>query len=136
MHRAFALAFGILVVANLSAEGKPFVYVTNIGLNSNNVSVIDASTNTVVANVPVGFSPAAIAVTPDATRAYVTNLASNNVSVIDTTANSVVATIPVGIRPVAVSIAPDGKRVYVANGAATGITTNISVIDTIVYRPR
>src|SRR5437016_3367201 len=48
----------------------------------------------VVATIPVGTSPAGVAVNPATNRAYVTNYISNNVSVIDTTTNTVVATIP------------------------------------------
>ncbi|WP_150655397.1 hypothetical protein [Pseudomonas fluorescens] len=36
-------------------------------------------------NIPVGNGPAGIAVSPDGTRAYVSNQGSNTVSVIDTT---------------------------------------------------
>jgi uncharacterized repeat protein (TIGR01451 family) len=68
--------------------------------------VIDTSTNTVVATIPVGAVPQGIAITPDGTRAYVANINSNNVSVIDTSTNTVVATIPVGVNPVGVAITP------------------------------
>jgi DNA-binding beta-propeller fold protein YncE len=40
----------------------------------------------VVATVPVGIRPFAVAVTPDGKHAYVTNADSTNVSVIDTAA--------------------------------------------------
>ena len=42
-------------------------------LFSNNVSVIDTATNTVVATVAVGSSPFGVAVNPAGTRAYVTD---------------------------------------------------------------
>ena len=55
------------------------------------VSVIDATTNTVVPlSIPVGSFPFALAITPDGTRAYVTNVGDATVSVIDTTSNTVV----------------------------------------------
>lgn len=38
----------------------------------NTVSVIDIATNTVVATVPVGGAPLALAITPDGAFAYVT----------------------------------------------------------------
>ena len=63
---------------------------------SNDVTVINTATNTVVATIPVGSQPIGAAVTPDGTRVYVTNTASNTVSVINTATNTVVATIPVG----------------------------------------
>ena len=41
---------------------------------SGTVSVIDSATNTVVATIPVGGGPIAVAISADGTRAYVTNL--------------------------------------------------------------
>jgi YVTN family beta-propeller protein len=75
--------------------------------NSNNVSVIDISTNTVVATVPVGNTPERVAITPNGERVYVTNVVFNDVSVIDTTTNTVVATVPVGSEPIGVAISPN-----------------------------
>ena len=80
-------------------------YVANV--ISNNVSVIDTSTKTVVGTpIPVGDSPFLVAVTPDGKHVYVTNLASNSVSVIDTASGTVAATVPVGSNPVGVGIVP------------------------------
>src|SRR5262245_16410651 len=62
-------------------------YVTNS--TDNTVSVIDSSTNTVTATIPVGSTPRGIAVTPNSAVAYVANALSNNVSVIDTASNTV-----------------------------------------------
>jgi YVTN family beta-propeller protein len=67
-------------------------YITNSG--DNTVSVIDTSTNTVVATVAVGANPRGVAVTPDGTKVYVTNFGDNTVSVIGTISNAVIATIP------------------------------------------
>jgi YVTN family beta-propeller protein len=90
------------------------------------VSVIDTTTNTVIATVPVGNSPFEVAITPNGTRAYVTNQGSNNVSVIDTATNTVIATVNVGDGPFGVAITPNGTRVYVTNQNSN----NVSVIDT------
>jgi YVTN family beta-propeller protein len=49
-----ALALG-LTFGSRPAAAASFAYVTNVG--SNNVSVIDTASNTVVATVPVGFNP-------------------------------------------------------------------------------
>ena len=70
------------------------VYVTNY--DSNNVSVIDTATNTVVATVTVGSDPFGVSENPAGTKVYVANQGSNNVSVIDTATNTVVATVPAG----------------------------------------
>ena len=78
--------------------------------------MIDTATNTVIATVPVGDYPVGVAVTPDGTRAYVTNCDADTVSVIDTATNTVIATIPVGDRPGDVAVSPDGTRAYVTNG--------------------
>jgi YVTN family beta-propeller protein len=56
------LAMGLGLMAR-PAAAAPFAYVANEG--SANVSVIDTATNKVVATVPVGNNPFAVAVTPD-----------------------------------------------------------------------
>ena len=78
------------------------------------MSVIDAATNSVTATIPVGDQPLGVAVTPDGTRAYVTNTFSDTVSVIDTATNTVTATIAVGDTPRGVAVAD----VEVAGNAA------------------
>jgi len=85
-----------------TAQAQTRAYVANFG--SNTVSVIDATTTTVIATIPVGGLPfGGVAIMPDGTRAYVT---SNTVSVIDTATNTVVASIPVGANPLGVAITP------------------------------
>jgi YVTN family beta-propeller protein/autotransporter-associated beta strand protein len=105
---------------------ESLVYVTNS--NSNTVSLINTANNTVVATINVGANPLGVAVSPDGTRAYVTNngLASNSVSVINTATNTVVTTINGFGLPSGVAISPDGTRAYVTNIG----TNNVSVINT------
>ena len=64
-------------------------YVGNV--SDSTVSVIDTSTNTVIATITVGIKPIDIAVTPDSSAVYVVNSTSpaGNVSVIDTSTNTV-----------------------------------------------
>ena len=95
------------------------------------MSVIDTTTNQVVATIPVGDNPRAVAVTPDSTRAYVANAGSqaglDTVSVIDTNTNTAIGSpITVGDNPQGIAITPNGLRAYVAN---TNDDT-VSVIDT------
>ena len=66
---------------------QSFVYVTNI--SSNNVSVIDTSTNSVVATVGVGVNPFVAAVSPNGTFVYVSNNGASSVSVINAATNTV-----------------------------------------------
>ena len=119
----FCLGMALFAIA---AQAKTLAYVANSA--SSSVSVIDTTTNTVTATVPVGLCPTGVAITPDAARVYVTNQCSNSVSVIDTASNAVVATIGVGSIPVGVAIAPNGTRAYVAN--ADYSANSVSVIDT------
>src|SRR5262245_32739233 len=93
------LALEAVFISARPAEAAPFAYVSNT--RSNNVSVIDIASNTVVATIPVGFGPEGVAVAPDGKHAYVTEggSPSGSVLVIDTTTNTVVATIPLGNFP-------------------------------------
>lgn len=100
-------------------------YVANY--NSNSVSVIDTSANTVLATVAVGASPYGVTVNPSGTRVYVTNNNGATLSVIDTGTNTVVSTIPVGIWPHSAIVNPAGTRIYVTN--YDGSINNVKVID-------
>ena len=99
-------------------------YVTNS--HDNTVSVIDTATTSVIATVPVGSSPSAVAVTPNGGFAYVLNQFGNTVSVISAASNTVVATVPVGTSPNGIAMNPNGAFVYVTSSSSS----NISVIDT------
>ncbi len=122
------IAVGTTILALLLLAGgagaAPFAYITNSG--SNNVSVIDTATNTVVASVTVGSIPGGVAVNPAGTRVYVANRGSGTVSVIDTATNTVNTTVNLGGTPSRVAVNPAGTRVYVTNGD----NNNVSVIDT------
>jgi YVTN family beta-propeller protein len=70
----------------------------------------------VSATITVGDGPEGVAITPDGTKAYVTNCDDDTVSVIDTATNSVVGSpIRVGDGPEGVAITPDGTKAYVTN---------------------
>ena len=88
------------------------IYVTNDG--SDNVSVIDGTSNNVVAVVPVGDYPGGVAVNSTTNRIYVTNISGGSVSVVDGAVNAVVATIPLGFSPWGVAVNPNTNRIYVA----------------------
>ena len=108
-------------------------YVSNT--SSNNVSVIDTSTNTVLATIPViGSSPGGVAVNPAGTRVYVTNAPSDNVSVIDTSSNTVVAIVELGPQnlPEGLAVKPDGTRVYVANQDSNSVSVINTSTNTVV----
>jgi len=87
------------------------------------VSVIDTSSNQIIASVPVGQNTG-VAVHPDGTRLYVARV-YGDVEVIDTATNAVTVTVPLGGVPSGIAVHPDGTRVYVANGG----NQSVSVID-------
>jgi YVTN family beta-propeller protein len=100
------------------------VYTTNAG--SNSVSVIDPSTNTVTATVPVGSDPVQTVLTPNGATGYVLNTGAGMVSVLNTATNSITATLKVGLLPARAAITPDGSSVYVTNSGSK----SVSVIST------
>jgi YVTN family beta-propeller protein len=108
-----------------TAGAIQYAYISNS--LDNTVSVIDITINKITASVPVGTLPKGVAVNPDGTKVYVTNLLlDSTVSAINTTSNSVADTVNLGLYPYGVAVTPDGSTVYVAN---TGDNT-VSVINT------
>ncbi len=101
------------------------------------VEVIDTASNSLAAtitigNLPVGQTPgvllAGIAISPDGTRAYVSNAVGNQIWAIDIASNQVVATIPTAVVGfVGMSISPDGSHLY---AASVGNPSVVNVIDT------
>jgi YVTN family beta-propeller protein len=66
-----------------------------------------------------------VAITPNGTRAYVSNQYSNGLSIINTQLNKVIETIPVERQPFGLAVTPDGRYIYVVNSGVN----NTSVID-------
>ncbi len=128
------VAVGTQPVALAVSPDGTRAYVTDNGL-----SVLDLTTNTVVATVDVtppsqlGYRPAApvgVAVSPDGTRAYVVSperLAPVNprgsiyvpgvLAVVDTATNTVVTVITLPFALSGVTVTPDGTQVYVTANA-------------------
>lgn len=73
------------------------------------------TSNTVVADVPVGGSSRGVAMSPDGRRVYSASQDTGNVSVIDTVSRTVIATVATGDIPQHPAVSPDGARVYVPN---------------------
>src|SRR3990172_2332653 len=119
------LLFFVMLVTLAHQAFADFAYVANNGTNT--VSVINTATNTVVATITVGTSPAEVAITPNGNFAYVTNTGSDTVSVIRTSDNTVIATIPVATFPAGIAITPNGNFAYVTIAKVAG---EVSVINT------
>lgn len=100
------------------------LYVTSLSSLENylsEVSVINTSTNTIAARVPVTKVPlatflAGVAVSPDGTKVYVTDVMNSSVSVIDTFTNNVTATVSVGLgSPLDVAFIPKKIADFTSN---------------------
>src|ERR1700683_141351 len=98
------------------------IYDANNG--SASVTVFSGASENVVATIPVGTTPSAIAVDALTNTIYVANSGSGNVSVISGATNTVIATVTVGTTPSAMAVDPLASIVYVANSG----TNNLSVI--------
>ena len=99
---------------------------------------IDIATNTAGTPIPLaGLGPQGIAITPNGSRAYVTDQNSNQVSVIDLATNAEIGS-PIGVGgfPQDVAITPDGTRAYVADQGSDDVVVidlaSGTVIATIV----
>jgi YVTN family beta-propeller protein len=108
------------------AQSKLFVTADN----SDMLYVIDTASNTVTGQVrttaPLGYivngptngaTPNSVTLSPDETRAYVTNSSMNAVAVINITGAQPVVTglIPTGWEPTSVSTSADGTMLYIIN---------------------
>ena len=102
------------VTATISATAVAagFAYIPNSG--DGTVSVVNTTTNKIVAIIPVGSRPYGIILSGDGSTAYVTNQGSGNISVINTQTNKVTHVIRVGAGPTGMSLA-QGGAMYLAN---------------------
>ena len=121
------------VLGSVAVCSGPYQQVVNatgtrlyVVCSSGNVSVIDTSTFTVIATIPVGATARGIAITPNGSRVWTSNSGSNNVSIIDTATNTVIATVAAGTTPWGVAGNAAGTRMYVVNNGSN----NVSVFDT------
>ena len=100
-----------------------YAYVTNQAAGGTTVSVINIATGAVVKTITVGSQPSAVAISPTAKRAYVTNWASGTVTVINTDTNTVVGSaIRVGTAPQDVAVNSTGTQVFVANNGSSSVS--------------
>ncbi|HEX8770855.1 MAG TPA: cadherin-like domain-containing protein [Acidimicrobiales bacterium] len=138
----------------ISGDGRT-VYVMNYNEMPGTVSVIDATTDTKVAEYDAGASPVDMALTPDGTTLYVANRYTYTgssfgppaVLVIDTATGAVNGTIPIDNGPQHVTASPDGTAIYVvtfggggfADGKLFDISTATNMVQrtlTGIYQPR
>jgi YVTN family beta-propeller protein len=107
------------------------LFVANSGSNEVSVivggSVAENIRTSMDPRAPVGSTPDALALSPDAHRLYVANADNNNVAVIDVSRlreSNVLGFIPTGWYPTALAISRDGKQIYVGTGKGMGFRNN------------
>jgi gliding motility-associated-like protein len=101
------------ITATVTVTPLPTAYAYIPNSSSNTVSVINTSTNLVVATIPVDAGPNQVLISPDGSKVYVVNTAS--ISVINTSTNNVDATISGLSGTGAAVISPDGNTIYMAS---------------------
>ncbi|HEV2192380.1 MAG TPA: YncE family protein [Nitrosopumilaceae archaeon] len=110
--------FGVVVNTDTNK-----IYVTNSG--SISVSVIDGSTNGVIANIGVGAGPWGIAINTNTNKIYVTGSngisGGNSVSVIDGHTNQITTTIPLPAAPSRLAVNQITNKIYVTGQYANSL---------------
>ena len=116
MRKKYFFVF-LFIFQALFLVAEERAYVTN--WESDNISVIQTSNNTVMEIISTDTGPIGLAFTPDHEHVYVTNYGmatcNNKVTVIQTSDNTILTTITVGNCPAQIAITPDGEFGYVAN---------------------
>jgi YVTN family beta-propeller protein len=110
----------------LHPDGSRAYVVNSHGEDPGAVSVINLSTDTVCAIIPVDVYPHGIAIHPNGLWAYVSSSCDERVSVINTMRNEVERTICTGMEPLGIAITPDGNSVCVVNASER----TVSIIST------
>lgn len=87
------------------------LYVVN--QSGHSVSVVNAQTKKVTAEIAVGVQPESAVTTLDGSRLIVCNAESDSVCFIDTSSNKVLTEFPVGDWPCNVKLSKDGKTAYI-----------------------
>ena len=101
---------------DVSADGTLAV-VANV--LSENVSILDLTTDTVRSYVDVGDRPKDVRITPDGAYAVVCAMDANAAVIIDLATDTVVKSLTINDRPGRVRISPDSQYAYVLNVAGT-----------------
>src|SRR5947209_2379210 len=109
------------------------VYIAND--DNSSVSVINATTNSIVATIKVGTNPQGVGVNPKTNMIYVTTNGESdqedgNVSVINGSNNNVIANVSLATEPFDVAVNPLTNMIYVTT---SGVNSSLSVINGSSY---
>jgi YVTN family beta-propeller protein len=109
------------LAASPAAAASPPAWTAYVVSNATDAVIpVNTATDAVSTPIAAGSGPSAIAITPDATTAYVTDEGTTNtspgfVTPIDLSTNTAGTAIPVGSGPDAIAITPNGQTAYVGN---------------------
>jgi YVTN family beta-propeller protein len=107
------------------------IYVANQG--SNNVSVIDATTNQVT-TIPVGKAPSAVAINSQTNTIYVADRDSGDVAVINGASNTVsYVAVPLTGAPDSIAVEPGTGNVFVGTGGPGVLAVINATTQQVVY---
>jgi YVTN family beta-propeller protein len=115
--------YGAVPTALAYDSGRGEVFVADKDVNA--VSVIDDTTNAVVATVPVGSYPDAVAYDPEQGTVFVSDGNSSAVSVINDSTDTVATNVRVGSEPMGLAFDSYLDEMFVANAGSA----NVSVIN-------
>jgi YVTN family beta-propeller protein len=93
---------------SLAISGETLVTVNS---DSDSVTLVEVTMNTIIAEVAVGDDPRTVAITPDGEYALVTLRGDNALAVVDLNTQQLHATFPVGHMPY--GVVTDGRHAYV-----------------------
>src|SRR5665647_33758 len=99
------------------------IYVANYDNNTIGIAqtITGATTGTISSGTLSG--PYIMAITPDGTKAYVSNSLSGTISIIDVATNTVTGTVAGSFNvPLAIAITPDGSKAYVTNNGNSTVS--------------
>jgi YVTN family beta-propeller protein len=134
--KGFSAPYGIALNPD-----NDLIYVSNYGQfnTTGTVSVINGTTNTIIATIPVGKNPQAIAYNPANGLFYVANTLSGTLSIINGTSNSLIDSIVVGDfpgkSPTGIAVNSINNTIYVTNMGSNTVsvingTSNV-IVDNI-----
>jgi YVTN family beta-propeller protein len=101
------------------AEEVGRVVTANIG--SGTATIVDPTTQSVVAHVETGAGAEGLTVHPDGKRAYVTNRSAGTLVEMDLAMGTVTRTMDVGDFPIRVKARPDGAELLVSNASGNEV---------------
>ena len=111
----------------ISPDGK-FAYITSFNTQNGNVQVIDLTSRSIVASIPVGAYPQSAFLTPDGSQLYVTLPLGNTVFIVDTLTRTVAGGVSVP-SPFGIAFNSTGTRAFIASAGGNPNGT-LQVVDT------